>query len=105
MNIDEAITLLEEKAKDYAGQVPGTAISRILLDKVFCAEWGVPCPPDRECARAWCLSLGGMSAPRVLIYGATIEQAVQKALKSFDAVKEKTEATWAEIGNLLSKQE
>jgi hypothetical protein len=63
MSIDERIHKLEQAYKPWRGAVVGTQLTRILLEN------GV----------GWCLALGGMSTPKEMFIGVSIEEVISMA--------------------------
>ena len=89
--VDTRIKKLEVAYQKYAGQVPGTSISRAMLDHKLCAQHGVEIRDEiHESETVWCLGLGGLVEPKIFFYDHTILGVVKKAEVAL------TTGTWAE---------
>lgn len=63
-SIEDRITALEQKFKQYPQQIVGTTLTRCLMK-----EGGI----------GWCLGVGGMQQPKSFFYGKTMDDVVSQA--------------------------
>lgn len=77
-DIDKELTAYEPKS------IPGTSISRVMLDYALFAQYGLKLPKDqtRESGMIWCLGLGQIHLRKKFFYGRTIREAFLKAKKN-----------------------
>lgn len=86
--IDDRICKLEQLLKEaFHITVPGTTISRILMDTRLCEKEGVPVLTDRKSQLVWSVAVGGLQDVKLFFHGNSIEEALSKAEK---ALTEKT---------------
>lgn len=82
MDIEKRITAVETEMKRWGVTVPGTTISRVLLDTTLCQKEGVQLPDNDEAKEAylvWSVGLGMMSYPKKFFHGMTISDALDQA--------------------------
>jgi len=99
-NIDKALVPLEHEV------LPGTSISRVLLDLTCMKREGVPPTSkqreaqelvdqglqpqgwaDRETSTVWCLAVGQQHGPKAFFYGHTIREAYMRARRALRAAE------------------
>lgn len=94
MDVIKKLAALEKRANKILPGVPGTTLSRVLMDMKL-AEKEDPRAPKHsngESVLMWCLALGPMSEPKVFFYSITVDGVILKAEKdlrgSEKAIKE-----------------
>jgi hypothetical protein len=90
--IDQRVKYLEKSFR-----VPGTQITRVLMDRALCISHGVKMPRQRAVNEAhliWCVALGELMSPKRFFYGRNIDEAVRRAdLAMFAIRKQEGSAT------------
>jgi hypothetical protein len=95
-DIDREILKLETET------IPGTTLSRSLMDASILEEdgvYGVRLTPEQKrqgYGLIWCLSVGKMGRPKVFFYGQTIRQCYLKAIKAAKMKHGRLKAPWGE---------
>ena len=76
------IDQLEEVYRANCGHLPGTAISRVLVDNVLFEERGLPreSATGREATLVWVVGVGALAMAKTYFYGVTLEAAASAAL-------------------------
>lgn len=77
--IDLRIENIEAKLKEHGVTIPGTAITRVLMDAKLCQEEDITVPAGKEYRLVWSIGLGMMNMPKWFFVGITIEQALVRA--------------------------
>lgn len=83
MTIDERICKLEQLLKEeFYINVPGTTISRVLMDTRLCEKEGVPVLTDRQGQLVWSVAVGGLQEVKLFFHGNSIDEALSEAEKN-----------------------
>lgn len=80
-------TRLEALEQADGASVPGTSLTRILMDVKLFAKYGLGEPStDAESVTLWCLGIGAPWKPKYFFYGCTIVEALEKAEEAFELI-------------------
>jgi len=85
--IEKLIAELEESSGLYS--VPGTLIDRVVCDARILNKQGIKTPPDKQSVHAWCVGVGGIMEPKMFVYGLTVRDALERAVKQFRLFKKR----------------
>jgi len=76
-----------EAIETYIPGLPGTSLTRVLMDVNLCRKYSIKVPKkmvlkQREAVMVWCVGVGTLNMPKNFYYGFTPSGAVQVALKA-----------------------
>ncbi len=83
--IEKLIAELEEGSGLYS--VPGTLIDRVVCDVGVLNKQGIKTTPGKQSMHAWCVGVGGIMEPKLFVYGLTVRDALERAVKAFKKYK------------------
>ncbi len=82
---------IDKSLREFECLCPGTTIGRVYLTLPDWVKYKLKLSPrveERQGGFAWCLALGKMMEPKVMIYGDTIRDVYLKARKHLKAYPE-----------------
>ena len=85
-DIDLEILILEKNISS----LPGTTISRVLIDDNFAKLKSIKLTAKQQKCKGgliWALSLGHMQEPKFMFYGQTIKNVIKQAKKQIKTIK------------------
>jgi len=81
-----------EAIETYIPGLPGTSLTRVLLDVNWCRKYSIKVPKkmvlkQREAVMVWCVGVGTLNMPKNFYYGFTPSGAVRAALSALKTLK------------------